>query len=477
MTKMERLGFALLCCCVLSACFKQSEVVDVSEVSTLSSLSSASAPGDDAPELAQLGSYNIGVTTINVTIHDTPDIANFNYITRQTPQYDRTISIDVLYPAQIASGDEPAIYTGQFFKPDERIVPGLPDTFEVAGIAVRDAAPVSEGSFPLVIVSHGLLNSPGVLSGITENLATKGYVVAVIDHGDYIPGEKKSFLRLFPRSMLYRSIDQQAVLGHIANLAEADTPSWASLVDVDNVGLAGFSMGGYGVLNHIGAGYDKDAASFGWVGGKHLTPLSDGNDDYENRNIDRIGAAVAIAPWGAQDAVNIWRNESFSKIDTPLLLIVGSDDDVVGYEDGVKEIFENAVGVDRYMLVFQNALHNLVQIAAPDVANLDVSVWETFEDPTWRKEKLLSVNQHFMTAFFDLHLKGDKSRRAFLDVPTVRSNDGVWAQPNGKYYGDQYADGTNGSEGYWRGFKRRQALGLEMHFLAAGEGATNGPSN
>ena len=54
-------------------------------------------------------------------------------------------------------------------------------------MAVRDAKPVSGESFPLVIVSHGFFNTPGVLSGLTENLVTKGYVVAAIDHVDDDP--------------------------------------------------------------------------------------------------------------------------------------------------------------------------------------------------------------------------------------------------------------------------------------------------
>lgn len=118
--------------------------------------------------------------------------------------------------------------------------------------------------------------------------------------------------------------------------------------------------------------------------------------------------------------------------------------------------------------MFQNARHNLVQVAAPEAAFLDVSVWEQFEDPIWKKDRLLSVNQHFITAFLDQHLKADESRREYLDVPTKLSNDGTWGQPVGQYYGDQYADGTNGSENYWKGFKRRQAVGLEMHYLPRG---------
>ena len=147
----------------------------------------------------------------------------------------------------------------------------------------------------------------------------------------------------------------------------------------------------------------------------------------------------------------------------------GSQDDVSGFEDGIKRLFEKTVGADRYLLVFQNALHNLVQIPAPEAAHLDVVPWQTFEDPVWRRERLLAVSNHFSAAFLDLHLKGDLAKQAYLDTPTTASNDGSWEQPLTKDYSDFYADGSLGSENYWKGFKRRQAIGLEMHHLKAGE--------
>lgn len=427
------------------------------------------APGENAPLLAHPGDYSVGVTTIVLTNPDQPDITNFNYLTKETPLYNREVSVDILYPAEKGSEASRAIYTGQFFNSDEDPVPGLPETFSIKGFAYRDADPVEGEKFPLVIVSHGLSNTPGVLANLTENLASKGYVVAAIDHGDYILGEPKAPIRLFQRIMLFRSIDQQFVLREMTDKANAAEAGWAALVDPSKTGLIGFSMGGYGVLNHAGAGYNDEAAAFGWVAGGNMAPLAEGDAQFASRTSDQIQAVVGISPWGAQSGVDIWDNASFANISAPLLLIVGSQDDIVGYDGGVRDVFNHSTGADRYMLVFQNAMHNLVQVAAPDIARADIRVWEAFEDPVWQREKILSVNQHFITAFLDLNLKGLEDRRGYLDVPTALSNDGEWPQPMGKNYSTQYADGANGSESYWKGFKRRQALGLEMHFLAKGE--------
>ncbi len=452
----------------LAGCDGPVEPAEVSAPITLASLTTAALPGDEAPELASFGPYDVGVATVELVNPGQIDIASYSLITRTAPTYDRTIQVDVFYPAVIEPDAERAFYEGKFYQSEQRPIPGLPDHFTVQGIAVRDASPVAAEQFPLVIFSHGLGSAPAAVAGLTENLASKGYVVAAIDHGDYVKADELAPLKIFARAMLFRSIDQQFVVDSLRGAANDGGAPWANLISDSKAGLIGFSFGGYGALNHAGAGYHIDAEIFGWAGRRYFEDLSSENEAFKERNLDLIGAVIAISPWGAQDDVKAWKNEAFADIPSPLLFIVGSQDDVVGFENGVRRIFDNARNTDRHMLVFQNAQHNLVQVPAPEAAFLDVSVWEQFEDPIWKKDRLLSVNQHFITAFLDLHLKGDESRRAYLEVPTTLSNDGTWAQPMGQYYGDQYADGTNGSENYWKGFKRRQAVGLEMHYLPRG---------
>ena len=75
--------------------------------------------------------------------------------------------------------ERPKTYSGSL--PAEP--PAPPTRFTIPGIAVRDAKPAT-GRFPLVIVSHGYSNEAVALSWLTENLASKGYVVAAIRHAD-----------------------------------------------------------------------------------------------------------------------------------------------------------------------------------------------------------------------------------------------------------------------------------------------------
>ena len=136
-------------------------------------------------------------------------------------------------------------------------------------------------------------------------------------------------------------------------------------------------------------------------------------------------AVVAIAPWGAQPPFNAWDSDGLAGIHLPLLMIGGDRDDVSDFSAGIKPAFEKAVNADRCLLVYENARHNVGGNPAP-AAQLSFAIREAFEEPVWRKERITAINQHFVTAFLDLYLKGDDSRRAYLHPGPEKSNDGAW---------------------------------------------------
>ena len=74
--------------------------------------------------------------------------------------------------------------------------------FEFAGRALRDAKPDFEDSYPLVIVSHGYPGSRVLLTYLTENLASKGYVVVAIDHTDSTHADAADFSSTLPNRIL-----------------------------------------------------------------------------------------------------------------------------------------------------------------------------------------------------------------------------------------------------------------------------------
>jgi predicted dienelactone hydrolase len=264
------------------------------------------------------------------------------------------------------------------------------------------------------------------MSHLTENLASKGYVVASIDHRDSTYDDQKAFA-----STLYnRAFDQLFVLGEIDRLGKPGSGSvLAGLVDASRTGLVGYSMGGYGVVNVIGGGYSKAAESIAGAPPNHL--LADrgaANLAYQKSMDPRIKAAIAIAPWGMQGG--FWDAEGLKGIKTPVLFVAGSADDVAQYEKGTKAIYQGAVNADRYLLTFVNANHNA---AAPIPAPIETyttpegrtSPFTHYADNVWDTVRMNNILDHFITAYFDWRLKGEPQKQAYFDLPT-RCEDGPW---------------------------------------------------
>ncbi|MBS0388324.1 MAG: dienelactone hydrolase, partial [Proteobacteria bacterium] len=100
------------------------------------------------------------------------------------------------------------------------------------------------------------------------------------------------------------------------------------------------------------------------------------------------------------------------------------------------------------------------------------STWDIswFEDPVWRKDRIIAINLHMITAFLDRYVKGDDSRAAYIDGLVPESTAGTWQAPPGTPYGAR----SPGSSGItlWKGFQRDYAEGLELlHRDAASAGA------
>ena len=148
-----------------------------------------SVPVADAPELAARGPYSVGVRTVEIKNPGQVDILNFDKNSGKAPLYDRPLTVEVWYPATIPAGVEERTVYQMGMPPRAKEVAGAPTTFSVLGKALRDAAPLKGKAYPLVIVSHGYPGSRYFLSYLSENLASKGYVVAAIDHTDSVLGE------------------------------------------------------------------------------------------------------------------------------------------------------------------------------------------------------------------------------------------------------------------------------------------------
>lgn len=368
----------------------------------------------DAPELAARGDYSVGVQTVDLVHKDQIDI--LNYAPGQNSLYDRKLRVEVWYPAQLAEGqEEQVVYDevmGNANSPDRPIVP-----FTFPGRASREAEPDrKETPYPLVIVSHGYTGSRLLFTYLTENLASKGYAVVSIDHTESTFRDAAGFTS----TLLNRSLDVLFVLNEMARLNEDSNSFLSGLVNADLTALIGYSMGGYGVINVAGAGYSLQAGEFfrnSAGGSRALEQRISGNPDYEASIDPRIKAVVAMAPWGMERGV--WNNEGLAGLKVPTFFIAGSEDDISGYEKGIKAIHDGAVNADRYLLTYLHARHNIAPNPPPPEAleaGLHLDEYLRYADSVWDQRRINNVNQHFITAFLGIHLKEKDNYQSYLKV-------------------------------------------------------------
>ena len=402
----------------------------------------------DAPELAPYGKYAIGVKTLQLRHANQLDVLKAK-VGEPIPRYDRPLTVEVWYPGKLGAA-KPDDGQYRVFARDGKMEVTL------RGKAIRNAAPdAAGGPYPLLIVSHGYPGNRFLLSHLGENLASKGYVVASIDHTDSTYSDQAAF----GSTLLNRPLDQLFVLGEMARLNAGDPDgTFKGLVNADNTALIGYSMGGYGVVNTIGGGFTAGSVAFPWgAPNGSLAVRQAGNPDYVASMDKRIKAAVVFAPWGWN--LGFWDAAGLAGIKTPVFFVAGSIDDVSGYAPGVRNIYEASVNAPRYLLTYDNANHNAGAPMPPPsetwkpAPNLKFIPAEHYVDAVWDNVRMNNIAQHFTTAFLAKYLKNDSGMDAYLNL-VEKSRDGKWsAEENGTFKSDHT---------YWKGFAARTAVGLSL---------------
>ncbi len=405
-------------------------------------------PRPDAPELAYRGPYATGVRTVEVVNPGQIDLVNYAP-GEPAPLYDRPLTLEVWYPADLKPGEK------QITTYDDHLGtgPGVPDRpvtpFTFPGRAARGAAPdLSGGPYPLVIVSHGYPGSRVLLSNLSENLPSKGYVVVAIDHTESTHADKVSFAG----TLLNRAADIRFVLDAVADMSHFGGGFLAGMVDDERTALIGFSMGGYGALVAAGAGLTEFMIGSPFLSpGGFLARYRPGSEAYQELLDDRIKAIVAFAPCCA--TFNFWDPATLQGLTVPSFFIVGDQDRTAPFA-GVEFLVENTVKSDRYYLKYQGAIHEVPVNPAPPISEANYAEWLHYQEPGWGNRKLNNVNQHFVTAFLGLHLGDDPGvYEPFLNLLEPVSNDSP-------------RTGRDDPR-YWKGFTEYGAIGMELrHFPA-----------
>ena len=416
----------------------------------------------DAPELAAAGPHAVGLRRVTVDVGSVPDLDALAAGNPAAVPQARRLEALLWYPAVAPA---PGLATSHTLERELRNhawrgwsqatlrlgVPShaLPD----APVA---AAPAATPRWPVVVLSHGLLIWTEIMSDLAEHLASRGYVVLGLQHDDERHADP---LRA---ALALRPLDQLAGLRLLDQIDASPGDALHQRLQTQKVALLGYSMGGYGTLVAAGARVADDGMAGKYVPAqamaRHMAAL--GTADAALR--DRVGAVVAFAPWGGQAAIGAFKPAGLRAIRAPTLLVAGDQDDISGYSDGTRSLWEALAGAPRWLLTYENARHNIVQNAVPTGLPAGFRSWEWLEEPVWRRDRLLDINRHFVTAFLDSQLRGLSASERWLNVATPRSNDGVWVLPFGTPATGQFAGPAQGAVTHWTGFQRRWAVGLRL---------------
>ena len=240
-----------------------------------------------------------------------------------------------------APGPRPLLTT--LWYPAQRDVTERPWTIGVfrAGFNAVDAAlPTPATPRPLVIMSHGTGGAAAQLSWVAEALASRGFIVAAVNHHGNTAAEPRTSPEGFAL-WWERALDVTAALDRL--LADREL---APHIDPERIGALGFSLGGYTVLGLAGArldleqwrqhclarpehpscalppeaGFDRSALAAAAQSPAYKASLARAGEPFAD---ERVRAVFAIAPVHGPALTT----ESLRAIRTPVAIVVGADDD------------------------------------------------------------------------------------------------------------------------------------------------------
>lgn len=329
------------------------------------------------------GIYRVGVRTVKL-----------NDASRNRP-----LTLEVWYPAKLEANQEKSVY--------KSTVGNTP--YSVQARAGRDA-PMLESAqkFPLIVYSHGQPGSRMQAHYLLEHLASQGYVIAALDH----------------TQSTYADVTQDSYATGLVNrpldilFAASEIPKQFPGSDANNVGLIGYSYGGYSSLNAAGIGLDSaNLAAYCKRSNNEgpcflqsfFEPLEQVRGAKVVKADPRIKAVFVMAPYG----IPWFSPQAFADMRVPLFVGGGSADTVATYKRDALEAYTMSGSKNKYLLTLEAATHNPWIVCPPDV-KVNAKDFERCSEPDWDHAKSHAITQHFAGAFFGRFLQNKPELEQYL---------------------------------------------------------------
>lgn len=212
----------------------------------------------------------------------------------------RTLPLSVWFPTHATDGDDLRYR----------------DLFSAEGVLTD--VEVAEGSFPIIVYSHGHRGYAQASGRIVSHLASHGFIVVAPDHVGNLFTDADRTAAIY----VQRPADLSAAIDAVLS-----TPDLADSTDAERILAMGHSFGGYSVLALAGASFDVDGTTPGCLDGSDTSEfctdmttedvqlLRDGLKD------DRVDGVMAMAPGD-------WRlfKDGLEDVDVPTLHMTGDID-------------------------------------------------------------------------------------------------------------------------------------------------------
>ncbi|WP_420420808.1 alpha/beta hydrolase family protein [Simkania sp.] len=179
-------------------------------------------------------------------------------------------------------------------------------------------APIPNHPLPLILISHGYGGARNEQVWLAEQLALAGYIVASLDHygNTWKDPTPKGMIEMW-----HRPQDVSATIDYLTT-----TSPFVDAIDPSDIGFVGFSIGGMTGLWLAGAEVKSTEALHHFAGeaSQNMIESIDFQEGMKSFRDPRISHFVLLAPRASE-----FTPESLHKIESPILVIYGTEDAVL----------------------------------------------------------------------------------------------------------------------------------------------------